>query len=957
MGSAINCCKRNATIKDITNIDISKIRSPFLSEGKECISSPQLNISQINKSSIHSKQMPQFQNLHYSTITIQPVLSTKANSRNASTILSTSFKALNGPKSRRHENIELINEEYSKENYELIKKLLYKQKIIFPSMSDSIIKTIFEASRMYRINANVRFFQYDSFEKENKIQDDDKIYIIIKGEIIVILNNTHKLAYGKSTIINTKLLKTNNSKIIIKSGEKHIYLFSLQIEKYNTIMKEYEEKLQEEKLNTLKGLYLFSNLEKKILLQISKEIIIRRSQKRELLIKENTKPESLFVLIDGNFIESKNDQIISKVCTQFSIIGDITLLTGNDSFYSYLSNNNTTVYEIKYITLKNAYNGSIKYVEKIIFSIFTNSIKNCVFLTKYFSAFNIENLYQLFELKYYLKDTVIIKRQNKLVILLSGNLYLNQKTKIQIGNKGQVFKDILMNNNSSIFTNECVVLETQWADILKIIKSYTVKQFNLFEITTMLRKALSILKLSKTLSEYKLFKLSETVKTIKFKQDTTIILNGPVYDKLFIILSGLVSQVVNDREITVLSEGDSFGDFINTSEHYDVTSSFIATTDTECLVVVKKDYAQTMESDIIKKFNKLMSQATTINKEKQQIVLDKLYYVKDIGQGSYGKVYLVTDNKFFYAMKTAEIQAMDLNHESAQNFLNEKSIMLNIRFPFVVKLYQTFKTREYIFFLQEFVNGITLRNRVENKKRKLRMLNEVKFYGGILTLILDYLETKRIIHRDLKPDNLIIDNCGYLKAIDFGIAKNITGTDSTSTLIGTCQYMAPEISLGKSYSFAVDYWSMGVVLFEVFYGYLPFGDGYTDPNKIYKEIQDKNVVLPCDEKNEKFNDLLRNLLNKNPLKRIQSFDKIKSHPFYEGFDFDKVMKREMKPPFLPQGDSIIEHAEKGKNNLQVSNAKKYIPFEQFMRNNVFCSSAELDQLIKQQKSEDFFNDF
>ena len=138
---------------------------------------------------------------------------------------------------------------------------------------------------------------------------------------------------------------------------------------------------------------------------------------------------------------------------------------------------------------------------------------------------------------------------------------------------------------------------------------------------------------------------------------------------------------------------------------------------------------------------------------------------------------------------------------------------------------------------------------------------------------------------------------------------------------------------------------------------LPFGDGYTDPNKIYKEIQEKNVVLPCDEKNEKLNDLLRNLLNKNPLKRIQSFDKIKSHPFYEGFDFDKVMKREMKPPFLPAGDSIIEHAERGKNNLQVANANKYIPFEQFMRNNVFCSSAELDQLMKQQESEDFFNDF
>ena len=954
MGSAItnfNCCNRSSTNKEQTNIDITKIKSPILSETKISISPRRIDSSQLN---FHSKLIPPLPNLNY---TVNTISATIFNSRNNSSVFNVSFKSFNDLiKSKIRSTIEVINEKYTKDQISLIKKILFNQKILFYSMDDITINKIFEESVLYRIKSNVVFFQY-SFEDIE--EEDDKIYIVLKGDIIVTLNKEKQLLYGKSTLINTKLLKTSHASIELKTAEKHIYLFSLSIDKYNSIIKESEEKQLEKKFNVIKGIYLFSNLDKKIQTQIVNELIIIKSDSKRLLIAENSQSESIFILITGAFIAAKNDTIISTITTQFSIIGDVTLLTGNDSFYSYYVKEKSVFYEIKYQTLKDAYNNNINYVNKIILAIFNNAIKNCSFLSKYFSAFNMESLYKLFELTYYINGTVINKRQNKLIILLSGSLFLNQKTKIQIGNKGQVFKDILLNNSAAILTDECVVLETQWSEVLKIIKSYTVKKFNLFQITSMIRKCMSIYKGIKTLSEYRLLKLAESVKPIKFKQDELIFNNGPTYHQMFIVLSGEVSEIANEMEIRVVTEGDFFGDIVSTADQDSIVKSYITKSTTECLVIDKKDYDTIMESDFMKKFNKMISQSNTVNVEKKKLRLDRLYYVKDIGQGSYGKVYLVTDLKFFYAMKTTEIQAMDLNDERAQYYLNEKSIMLNINFPFIVKLYQTFKTREYIFFLQEFINGITLRNYLEehNSSSDLRNLSKVQFYGSIITMILDYLETKRIIHRDLKPDNLIIDSDGYLKAIDFGIAKDITGADFTSSLIGTCHYMAPEISLGKSYSFAVDYWSMGVILYEIFYGKVPFGFGYTDPVKIYKEIQENNPLLASDEKNEKINDLLRGLLNKNPKKRIHSYAKIKSHSFYEGFDFESIMKKESKAPFIPPSDPIIKEAEKEKKCLQVDNSKKYIPFEQFMKNRVFCSSEELDNVLKKKETEDLFDDF
>ncbi len=192
----------------------------------------------------------------------------------------------------------------------------------------------------------------------------------------------------------------------------------------------------------------------------------------------------------------------------------------------------------------------------------------------------------------------------------------------------------------------------------------------------------------------------------------------------------------------------------------------------------------------------------------------------------------------------------------------------------------------------------------------------------------------------------MLEYTGYLKVIDFGVAKDTNGKDYTNTFIGTTHYMAPEIILGKNYNTSVDYWSMGIILYEMYYRKLPFGNDDKDPQIIYREITDKKITFPINDiNNESFNELLSGLLNKNPKKRINNFNKIQGEKFFQGFDFDALINLKIK------GYSQFEKNLKDKD-LKYTD----ISFINFMRNNLIASSGELDEVLSK-NIDDMFIDF
>ena len=188
-------------------------------------------------------------------------------------------------------------------------------------------------------------------------------------------------------------------------------------------------------------------------------------------------------------------------------------------------------------------------------------------------------------------------------------------------------------------------------------------------------------------------------------------------------------------------------------------------------------------------------------------------------------------NKAFYALKQISKSKIDLK-QIHSNIETEKRIMLKIDHPFIVKLVKTLKDSNNIYLLMEYINGKELFEVL----RDIGLLGnyEAQFYGASMILVCNYLHHRKIIYRDIKPENILVSENGYIKLIDFGTSKIIF--NRTATVIGTPQYMAPEVIMGEGYSFSVDYWSIGICLFEFICGEVPFGEKSTDPKEIYEDV-------------------------------------------------------------------------------------------------------------------------
>ena len=164
-------------------------------------------------------------------------------------------------------------------------------------------------------------------------------------------------------------------------------------------------------------------------------------------------------------------------------------------------------------------------------------------------------------------------------------------------------------------------------------------------------------------------------------------------------------------------------------------------------------------------------------------------------------------------------------------------------------------------------------------------LKTARFYMAQIILIIEFLHSKQIIYRDLKPENLMLDEEGYLKLIDFGTSKRLE-KDKTFTLMGSLHYIAPEVLDGRGHDYPADIFSIGVIFFELICGSLPFGDDEEDPVQVYERIMTQKVSFPDHINQPSLKKLIRQLMRKNPLKRKRyTFQFIKDHEVFQGINW------------------------------------------------------------------------
>uniref|UniRef100_A0A8D1QTH2 non-specific serine/threonine protein kinase n=1 Tax=Sus scrofa TaxID=9823 RepID=A0A8D1QTH2_PIG len=276
--------------------------------------------------------------------------------------------------------------------------------------------------------------------------------------------------------------------------------------------------------------------------------------------------------------------------------------------------------------------------------------------------------------------------------------------------------------------------------------------------------------------------------------------------------------------------------------------------------------------------------------------------LKVLGQGSFGKVFLVRkitrpDSGHLYAMKVLKKATLKVRDRVRTKM--ERDILADVNHPFVVKLHYAFQTEGKLYLILDFLRGGDLFTRLS--KEVMFTEEDVKFYLAELALGLDHLHSLGIIYRDLKPENILLDEEGHIKLTDFGLSKEAIDHEKKAySFCGTVEYMAPEVVNRQGHTHSADWWSYGVLMFEMLTGSLPFQG--KDRKETMTLILKAKLGMPQFLSTEA-QSLLRALFKRNPANRLGSgpdgAEEIKRHVFYSTIDWNKLYRREIKPPFKP----------------------------------------------------------
>jgi len=799
------------------------------------------------------------------------------------------------------------------------------------------------------INLVINEINYIIMPKEAKIYDINDIsnyyYIINKGTVNLIKNKeTKKSSHIKEEETNfeqknEKILKSlgpwdSFGELSFFSGKKRnemvlaqdkVELYAIDSESCRELLKRNNEMILKEKYNFLNNISIFESLDK-----ISKYNVAQKLKKKEFppntkIISRGENGDKLYIIKEGIVSCKIGVKEIRKLSNN-EYFGENTLLLDEvKRGADIITLQKCICYELSQDDLKEALSDDFRDV--ILFCFFTHCINNNTYMKTIIIESLIHDIFRCFSIKQYMKKEHIYsqksrdeckKNRKRLIVVVSGSIYENNKMLYEKGSiiGEEIFQDYNKDISDQIVAYpDCITLEANIDDLAKVMKIDLNKEkpYNILRNINKLKKCY----LFKNLSENTLESIAKNMKKQKYNKGDVIIQEGTSGNTFYLISKGRVTITKEGKALRVLDTGESLGEKSLLSNDSLRTASAIAEDKVICYVIDKKEFDIILKDENTKEYllKKLALQNTDIQ-------LDDLYYIKFLGKGKFGSVSLVHNQKNIYAIKAISIRMVEKEKMLWKYFVNERNIMMSLDHPFIVKMVKSLRNKKYCFILMEFVNQINLDEHLSNlsRRRSKKNLYETQFYIGSILLMLDYLQKKYIAHRDIKPSNIMIDANGYLKMIDFGTAKVLK--DYTSTIIGTPHYIAPEILQGKGYSLSCDFWSLGICMYEIFYGIYPFGHTANEVIDIYKEVLKKHLTFPSESsKYQNINAFIRDLLAKKVNERVCNVSKLKQKPFFENFDFNKLNDFQLEPPYKPE-----------KKDLSKFLTEKKEPYENIFKN-------------------------
>ena len=283
------------------------------------------------------------------------------------------------------------------------------------------------------------------------------------------------------------------------------------------------------------------------------------------------------------------------------------------------------------------------------------------------------------------------------------------------------------------------------------------------------------------------------------------------------------------------------------------------------------------------------------------LTIEAFDLLKVIGKGSFGKVMQVRkrDTNQIYALKTIR-KAHIISRSEVTHTLAERTVLAQVNSPFIVPLKFSFQSPDKLYLVLAFVNGGELFLHLQQEGRFSE--ERARFYAAELFCALEHLHEFHVVYRDLKTENILLDYTGHIALCDFGLCKlNMGDQETTHTFCGTPEYLAPELLIGHGYTKSVDWWTLGVLLYEMLTGLPPFYS--EDVNEMYRRILQEPLTFPSHVGTEA-RDLLTRLLRRDASRRLgsgpQGAQEIKSHPFFtRHIDWPQLLSKKVQPPYKP----------------------------------------------------------
>jgi cGMP-dependent protein kinase len=420
----------------------------------------------------------------------------------------------------------------------------------------------------------------------------------------------------------------------------------------------------------------------------------------------------------------------------------------------------------------------------------------------------------------------------------------------------------------------------------------------------------------------KLRQVSAVFEQKSYTDGQYIVKEGAPGTDFYVIWNGTVrvTKTTSEKGIVHLCDihgGDFFGEMALLTNGLR-TASCIALGDVICFTISQSSFTRMVGDDLLPAMqleasNRIAFANKTLQDAHLKLLddmkLGDLSLVRPIGKGGFGFVQLVkyAADGSMYALKQINKRRAFSDETSVEKIIGEKNALFDIRHPFTVRPVKTFVDENNMYVLMELIEAGELYQVIQNKKNKTRnrdtalMAPQARFYAACVISVLSYMHQRRYIYRDLKPENLMIDLQGYIKVIDFGLVKrHLQG--HTYTFCGTPEYLAPEIVCGKGYSFGVDWWALGVLIYEMLVGFTPFRG--ENAEGIMQTILTGEFQFPASLKDDQARDLISSLLCTDPAKRLgtqrNGGAEIKAHKWFSAVNWRGILDRHVKAPWAPK---------------------------------------------------------